>query len=198
MPCLSRTGLEGRLEAVQINSPISDKCSYGTLTRDNRSVLVTYGNLYPRQVCLVRFDLQDSTGNGNRWPIGNVVTTSIPDCFRGLNPQEYVLVGLWEERMEKVARWPVVKEVNKYYDPGNMPIFCYFEDDSTPIRGRRMITPRRTIKLRGNYSEIIRKKLPYFHSYSRAVFCESPSQLEGLAEAIRENDLVPIEMKPLC
>src|SRR3989338_1649338 len=141
--------LAGRLERVYIGLSISANAAVGLL--GDRPVYVAHGNRYEGRDCLVRFDLRqrnsdDALNERAIRPIGNFITTDIPNGFSGLSRDKYVFTALWEERMEKQDFFPTMSEVNMYFDPGKAGGIPFFSHVINGVLGA-LLTPNGPIKI---------------------------------------------------
>ena len=184
--------LRGRLEHVYIEKNISDKVSIGYF--QGTTVVINNGTRCIGDDCLARFDLYPK--NPEMDPIGNFITSHIPPHFEGLNNFEYILLGLWGSYMKKVRWSPTLKEINIYYDPGDMFISYYLAQDSSTKKGRIKIMPDSQIPLHMTIPYIIKRGFNNARC-SRVIITESKESLEKLISEITEVELVPILMEPI-
>jgi hypothetical protein len=203
----TRNNLKGKLVKVNIERQISSRCALGNL--NGTCVLVNNAVPYVGQECLVKFDIitrDNYLGNivkaGD--PFGNFITSNIPDSFpeKGLNPEQYILTGLWKQRMRKKGRYPTLNtEISRYFYPGDTIWVVYLTDYSTRRKGRVSITSnkdnRKVIRLERSIKELIELNLPYSDRFSRVILSESRSQLERITQEAEEKGLTAIQMKQL-
>lgn len=186
--------LNGRLEVVKIEEPLSapDNCNYAELFPDKKKVTVRNALSYEGRSCLVRFDLQD--GLHRPEPEGYFISSVVPLSFEGLAPEQYVLVGLWEEKSSKSI--PTLQRAEQLYRPGNMPFFRYFQNGFSQKQGVHTIDKLKIVReLKASIPRFIRRIDP--QRASRVFIIESEIDLERIIVAAKNQNLSPIMMEPL-
>ena len=187
--------LNGRLEVVKIEKPLFtiDNCNYGGLLRDERRVTVRNAIAYEGHPCLVRFDLRD--GLHRPEPEGYFISSVVPPSFEGLAPEQYVLVGLWDQA-HSLADIPTLHEIEQVYRPSNMPLLYYFQRGFSQKRGKYIINNQKiTFEPRSSLSSCIRDVNPQ-HAV-RVFVVESEIDLEKMIVITKNQNLHPIIMEPL-
>ena len=182
--------LAGRLEKVFITAKSSASCAYGLLdNKEDQTVLVSNGQLYLGKECIVKFDLADSYKEG--LPArGNFITSKIPEDFISMNKNRYVLTGLWK-RPDMPSS---LKEINEFYNPGNIGIALYFPDDlgvyAIGIKGASLLAVQDI-----NYA-INNDMLPNPLFCSRVIIFEKERDLKNAKSLFLAQDLITVEMEP--
>ncbi len=129
---------------------------------------------------------------------GNFITSVAPDNFASLYPEEYILCGAWDKQYQ-AGEFPTLREINKLFDPGSIPVVLMLEADSTDKKGRYVIVHKvegdrrywRTESLR----ECIYKVLPKPKRATRVILTEN--QLFEVVYAIMREKIKPIVMESL-
>jgi len=189
-----KRNLAGRVEKVTITKNISNNGAIGIF--ENDYVYVTYGGSCQGRSCLVRFDLLQT----RKTIITNFLAT-LCEGERGysLALDKYILVGLWTEDMRKQEAVPKMYEIEKYFNPGRKG-WCYFLiENSTNTKGRYFVARYSKARRAHNHtiSRIIRKYLPNPYASCRLIIVEGSEQLDRVKEAIKNQNLVPIELETL-
>ncbi|MBS3080793.1 hypothetical protein J4221_04945 [Candidatus Pacearchaeota archaeon] len=184
--------LAGRVEKVTITNQTSNNRAIGIF--ENNYVYVTYGGAYEGKSCLVRFDLRQK----RKTILTNFLAT-LCEGERGysLALDEYILVGLWTEDMRKQEAVPKMYEIEKYFNPGRKS-WCYFlRENSTNNKGRYFVAKYSKTRRAHNHtiSRIIRKYLPNPYASCRLIIVEGSEQLDRVKEAIKSQNLIPIELE---
>ncbi len=183
--------LAGRIEKADIEQQIRSNLAVGLIHGYDTKVFVHYAPA--KSSCLIRvhFDFRDT-------PVGSFITSDVPDNFQSLGPQEYILLALWENRMQE-RQYPTLNEINRYYDPGNMSNAAYIGPGTRENPGRKMITPTSIYSIgRGGLSNIVRTKLPDPMRASRVVIIETPQFMQNFKDAVEREGLVAIVMEPIA
>lgn len=185
--------MRGRLEAVHIEDRISEKCAVGRL--GDEKIFVTNGVDHVGKDCIVKFDLLPDPAE--RVSISNFITSIVPEGFSGLAPSQYILVGKWEHRMEKYGGVPSLKEIDQYFNPGDVKDVYYLRD-FMPYRsgGLLKIDSSGRFGRHATISAVIRKYMSDPDVYAR-VFISEENKLKNVLGRINEFGLVPILMEPL-
>ncbi len=188
--------LNGRLEVVKINEPLSatDNCNYGELLRDKRAVTIHNALSYEGRSCLVRFDLR--AGLYHQEPEGYFISSIVPPSFEGLAAEQYVLLGLWEKAYS-TADIPTMQEIEQVYKPGNTPFLWYLKKGFSRHQGRYLIT-NGEITLESEPSNIartMRRTDP--QRASRVFVVESETDLEKIIAIVRGQNISLMIMEPL-
>ncbi len=193
MTFIKTTSLEGRLESIFVQGRHSVNYAYGQGGRMHDVVLISHGNHFSRQQCLVRFEREQLSD----LPIGYFITTQVPPQFRGLSKEQYILYALWEPTMKKAGEYPRLDEIKEYFNPGHVTALAYCKKDADKKHRRVMITPNGMSCPLRNYDVIVRKELPEPWRSARLIIVEDASQLEKVNHIITEHHLIPIKMEPL-
>ncbi|MBI2572557.1 hypothetical protein HYV86_01745 [Candidatus Woesearchaeota archaeon] len=119
------------------------------------------------------------------------------NCFSNLRSEQYVLVGLWEADMQKAERYPTHKEVEQYFEPGEMQWLLYIkQDNQEDDRGRTVSLKNHSRFLRGTWRKMIRDYLPDAQRAARVVIAETMADVEKCRNAARDLGLESIMMEP--
>lgn len=113
-----------------------------------------------------------------------------------MNNEEYVLIGKWEEDMEKKNSIPTLFEIRKYFSPGKMIMVPYFRDGSSNSHGRAIVGGGGHYFQRNSINRFVKRVVEH-NPGSRLVVVESDEDLEKVIESVREKGLVPILMERL-
>ncbi len=190
------SSLEGKLEAVKfkryVDKNVIEAIFKGTLYYihgpQNHNSL--------RDSFLVRFSHKKE--NKKNVVSANFVTSAVPIDFQGLSNNDYILLGLWKEYMEKEGGVPNIQEVDKYYDPRGILLIYYLTKNSAYNKGRYKIWNDGKIEPRKQtFSYIVRRGFFDNPRYARVVISESMDQLQTLSKISYKNKIVPILMEPI-
>ncbi len=188
--------LRGRIEKVYIEGAIRDDLAHGIL--NGTSVIVSNVGSYVKQECLVRFDASTNTRPGR--PIGNFITSHVPEDFRGLSPKEYVLCGLWTYEMSQRQRdnFPSMDEFFEYYSPGNARVMFYIDYSVASRLGQAIITQRNCNRRKFTVTSLFKQEFPKLGNSSRiVVVAPGHKGLERLVSSVKANNAVPILMEAM-
>ncbi|MBI2134364.1 hypothetical protein HYU09_00090 [Candidatus Woesearchaeota archaeon] len=210
--------LHGRIELVNLNHLArGPNSAVGEVLRNSQRVLVTNGQHFIGQVCLVRFDLEHRIrhnpdveilhgedeaiffGQGHSddylYPLkANFISTEMPWGFEerikgGLSPEEFILYG----RM-KPGPIPSFEAINRHYDPGKIGVFVYIRGNGEN-RQIYIVSIDEVIPVATYVA--ISDLLPRPHRRSRLVVVDSKKGIKALREEIIDKDIVPVRMEPL-
>lgn len=184
--------LEGRLEKVYIKHPGNGISGFANYKGER--VLISHGKNYARKECIIKFDLRQPKTDSIT---ANFITARIPRNFRSLEKEEYILLGIWHNYMEKEGEYPTLHEINKYYDPGQMLWALFIEKNTLNSEGGIKITSKGKRKI-GFDLYNIKRYLPYPYSGSRVVLTENEKTMKKMYAIIINSDLQPIVMEPLA
>lgn len=176
--------LKGMLDIALIKSRYTNGISRGVYNGQN--ILVTNGTQHITENCIVRFGYK--TNNVS------FITSQVPDNFTVLPANKYVLLGIWEKYMQKSNKYPTLNEINKYYDPHDMPQAIFLTEAKWD---RAAIQPKGVWNIGKDYSTIIAKKLPNPHRSSRIIICETKEQILEVNQELVNQDLIGIVMEAL-
>ncbi|MFH1209309.1 MAG: hypothetical protein V1663_00775 [archaeon] len=154
---------------------------------------------------LVRFSLDQRGAK----PIGNFITSRF-DGDLSLNYDNYILLGMWEERMRVPERYPNLGEISNYYDPGDMSIVLYIKNTGR-IESKKylgvVITPTadyfRSFKFNFNFLIAHGIQNPDQQTLlqnpkraSRLIIMPPSDRIDDLEAKIRGLKVSPIRMEP--
>ncbi len=195
--------LGGRLEEVLILHSLSDKSSTAVGIRthgrgryrvddrfDDSFVVVTHGAAHVGKRCLVKFD----TGNNNftlgrdMYPLTNFVTSTFHPFFGGLSLHEYVLIGIWSDTMDCKDTYPALTEINKYYDPGEIPRVILHNGTSRC----KIVTPSTILN-----DKSLSNTLFQYHKGKARVILTYSSHQQDVFQRVLSLGLTPILMEPI-
>ncbi len=198
MKTIAKEDLRGRIEKVYIDTEVnpSQECAIGVLNR--AEVLVTNGAKYVGKDCLVKFDINLNPDYDDRIPIGNVITSNIPDHFKGISQDKYILYGLWTPDMKKVGDVPTIEEITAYYNPGDAPFMFYLKKDSKAAKGRFLIKSSGAFPFHITVRKLVTKGWRTPENLAKVVIAESEKQLkEQVSKEVYYHGMTPIWMEAL-
>lgn len=188
--------LNGRLELVTIGDSFLGNrlCNYGNLLADGRVVVFhNTPSAYQRSPCLVRFDLRDGLRSSD--PVGYFISSIIPPDFKGLAPEHYALLGLWE-KAHLPGHPPTINEVEQVYRPGNTPFLHYIQSGSSCEQGGYAISVKGVWRAEQTTpARFMRLTDP--QRASRVILAQKREDLETVAATARSMGLFPVSMEPL-
>lgn len=189
----SQKKLAGRVEKVTIIDRTTKNGAIGIF--DNNEVYVANGRNYRGKSCLVRFDLKQK----RKTIATNFLTSKLEKGIEySLAPEQYILLGLWTEDMKKQDTIPKMYEIEYYFNPGRKDWCYYLTKNSTITEGRYYVPKYSDPKKNGvTITRIITKKLPNPYQSCRLIIVEGIGQLDIFKEAIKNQNLVPIELERL-
>ncbi len=183
------TDLYGIIDVMAITGALNNLCADG-ISR-NREVRVACANDYIGKKCLARFDdIKDDA-----IPTARFITGQVPPNFTAKRQEEYVLVGLWSEKMGR--RPSSLEQINKYYDPGMLGFVVYIGDNYTKRQGLITIGKEGVVPHPGTSINQVIKILPDPESAVRLVLTESAKHLGKIITAIEHKRLMPIAMRAM-
>ena len=178
----------GRIEAAYIQQVYAGSPSIGIV--NGQEVKVNHAPTPEGESCLVRVNMRSTAQE----VYGHFITSQIPAGFNGLGLEQYALVALWEERMEKRLRYPTFDEINQYYHPGNLGQVYYFAADNS--KRRRVKIHKDRVDPQGkSYHTIVSRFIP--HGGVSLLMTKTTSLLEDICGAFRERGLTPVVMEAL-
>ncbi len=188
--------LEGRLEVVDHNRVFSPHLACAKL--GNTEVIIDPVPATPKERYVIRF--QQNNRQPEKPPLGSFITSQIPEDFKGLALDDYVLVGLWEKKMMHTRRGiPALYEIEQCYGVCGMEVVVYLEQGPKKAKGAKSnyeITPRETIYMAAPLDQTIRR-LPDPTHTPRVILAETEDILEEVTKALIEKSLVPVRMEAL-
>lgn len=188
--------LRGRVELVYVDKPVSPHCAHGLLQA--REVLVSGGQKYSGRDVLVRFDnVQDPNKS---LPIGDFLTSTPPQYFSPLAPDQYVLCALWKESMYRMSEAaPTFKELRAKYSFGHATNFLFIHEYSTQTTGRYQVNVNGEIHKisRNSLGHLVSHGLPNPHASSRLIVVEGKNTLDAVGMSLVERNLIPILLEPI-
>lgn len=191
--------LRGRLEIVRIRGVISPAAAVGRIAGACGDVVVQYGGKYVGRSVVARFELD--TKKWRKYPLAAVINPDVPDDFRPLSPEEYILFGLYEsDRLPELKNRgvPRLNDVRNCFDYLSLYKFFYSVEKSDKRGGRVLVTEDGARRVRGTYQRVIQKHLPPPRVSTRLMLSESEHELEKIARAIRDCSLYPMRVAPVC
>jgi len=189
--------LEGRIERVSI---ISKHPSYSAAWGEykERQYPIFNGKEYIGKDCVVRFSIKEY--RGCQW--GNIIAEDLT-IPTGLAPEEFILVGLWVPERDGFISQLTIHDINRLYDPGEIPWFIYCEKENSPNFGRWIVYSHENHKREATEEEPLllrrlrKQELPDPTRASRMILCESKHQLKQIEALMKEDGITPIRMEPL-
>ncbi|MEK6819239.1 MAG: hypothetical protein AABY10_04895 [Nanoarchaeota archaeon] len=184
--------LEGNVERAKI---VGLNLDYKPSAKVRGTVLaVNYPNARIGAECLVRVH---RTRKGDHHLLGGFLTRKVPQGFQSLDCQSHLLLGLWEEDMEKSGDYPTFKEINKYFQPGRIGTARYVKQDSSNTEGKAYINSR-TICTSSDLSfNSFVVGFPLTKTNSGLLLTESPDDLQRASEIAQKFRVVPIILERL-
>ncbi len=190
------SGLEGRLEVVEFKKYINKNVIEAVLKGVPYFIHGPQNHSHLGSRFLVRFNYKKK--NKKNIVSASFVTSAVPVDFQGLSNNDYILVGLWEDYMEKKGRVPNIQEVDKYYNPGDILFIYYLTINSIFKKGRYKIWNNGRVEpTKQTFSYIVRRGFFCDPRHNKVVISESMDQLQTLSKTSRENKIVPILMEPI-
>lgn len=191
-------GLEARLEAVEFVGFDKEAQRTTVRLRDlykyNKEFYVFNTPCYFKTF-LARFDSCFLLSKGE--PTANFVASYIPHDFRGLNPDEYLLYGMWIHKWKFAGEYPSLQEIASRFNPGQMNKIFYFKQNFGERKGKAVITAKEFIPINRSIREILKTLLPNPFVYSRVVIVESKSDVSSVKKQAERLNLAPIKMRSL-
>jgi hypothetical protein len=187
--------VRGQLDVVRINRVFERKRFalgdlYGT------SVCVTNGQSFYGQEILVKFDLKRKKEEDPR-PLGSFISTDIPGNFDTLKPGEYVLLAHWQGYMHKMGRHPTLNEINRYFDPSDMPRALYLGNPNTTEEGRTVIFPSESESVKGDIDTLLKKYFSRPLEGSTVILTEVDEEVERIKKIASSKGLIAVVMEAL-
>ena len=190
------TGLEGRLEQVRIVGLNSTNEAVGFVHAPgfNKKVIVRYAEPSIGKVCLVQFNLKNSSEDSP--PFASFISESIPlDFKRGLSSNEYFLYGGWRYNWEYSGEFPQIQEIRKHFGSEDMGSVVYCRKDSDNEKGRVVIREGSNLDLKKSYKEIVQERI-YQMPKGRVIILESMDAIFSVIKQGKRLGLIPIQMQP--
>ena len=182
----------GRLEKAHIFDINENGTPIGNI--NGSSIPVVDAGKYMNHVVLARL----KTRLGLRSTLSSFITSHIPKDFESLSPKDYMLLGLWDNDMEKRGRIPTFEEFYNYYSPGKTFNFLYLEDDSTCSKGRFQLVSNGTLLYKkGSIPKMIRAFNELNFLWPRVILTNSSRELTKVMDAVEQSGQVPILMERL-
>ena len=163
--------------------------AYG-IAADGTELMVYNGGKYLEKEVIVRKKLYK--------PGSNFITSRIPQSFRPLSNGQYILIGLWFEEMIKKRAVPNAREVNRYFDPGDLGIYRFLAEGNTNQYGRYSHCSRTETTANENTSlqHLFTRFKP--NKGSSVILLENALDLKIIAQETKIRNLNIILMEPLC
>ena len=182
----------GNLARVYIEGRSPENRALGIF--EGNKVVVNYGKNHIGEECLVRFDA-DSRVNINRL-MANYIRRAFQEDPKLIPFNQYVLLALWENRMEHTGRFPTIDEINRYYDPSDLQRAYLISEDPDVKKGDRVFIYWDESHIhKVSISQMIKRLT--INRRARMILTESTQRLESLANTIKELGLIPIVMEAL-
>jgi hypothetical protein len=191
------TGLEGRLEQVRIVGLNSAKEAAGFVHAPgfNKKVIVRHAEPYIGKVCLVQFNLKNSSEDSP--PFASFITESIPlDFKRGLSSKEYFLYGLWRENWKYDGEFPQIDEIRRHFGSEDMGSLMYCRKDSDDENGRYILRDGSSQKIEKSYRKIVEDRLCQIPK-GRVIILESTDAVFSVLKQAKRKGLVAVQMQPI-
>jgi len=183
---------KGKVCEVQLTALRNDNDALGYFGRT--SVYVRNGrqafeeNKYSS--CLVRFNFKSY---GDFIPATHFLTRDSSKVWRGslLSEKKYILLG---EFLEENNDIPTIKQLNKFYDPGNMPQVYFFNslNDYYDVDFLSGIA-----KSSMPISQLVRFDKEMQIGKTKAFIFRDRKDMDKISKISIENRLIPIVMEPL-
>ncbi len=145
---------------------------------------------------LVRADSRFNPKEGIKGPIHLVNFISEDISHSGLTASQYILYASWKTRMGDLVQESTLRDLNNWYDPGNLSFAFYIKDDSTSKNRGLIIRHNESEPFSGSFHGII-SDLPMPNVGARLIVSDSKHNLKIIRKIISEKSLVPVKMQPL-
>ena len=203
--------LFGRLELVELFEKFNGEFNKarGRIVRDpDKTVLVNNVGMNAGNRCLVKFSSDPRNHHGHfEVPLGSFITSTIldpEDAEKGFAYSDYVLFGFWSPRMTCPGRYPTCRDLNRYYDPGDMHRY-WFIPGHTPEREVFVMKNRfdeNSIRLNGlsdnGKLDIMLDKITHVdHRTSRVIVSDLMDPLMDYSRRVLGRGITPVYMDPV-
>jgi len=193
----------GRLEPLKISTVGDDGHGYAAATGpEGETQLIRALNVgpYENQTVLVRYSRELSPGTRfSRY--ANLISSAKSEMVKvgkGLAWGEYLLYGVWDPEWKMMGDVPTHAEVERHFQPADMPWLLYVLDDSTDREGRYTIYLRKTASPEHKTLEnSLKYALPRKPRFVKVVLGQSKVALEEVLETAIKLGMQPIEMESI-
>ena len=191
------TGLEGRLERVQIVGLNKSNKAVGFVHAPgfHKRVIVKYAESRVGKACLVQFNIKNPYEDFP--PFASFISENIPPNFkRGLSSSEYFLYGLWRYNWKYDGKFPKIQEIRTHFGSEDMGNVVYCRKDSDNEKGRFVLRDGSNLELKKSYREIVKERI-YQMPKGRVIILESMDAAFSVIKQAKNVGLFAVEMEPL-
>ena len=202
-------GYPGRIEAAKITGSCTDStgrvASRGTLISYDSDIIINGIDEPLETKCLVRIgSIQGKPDILNTYYLSH----EVPKNFNGLGPDDYILLGLWNQSMDAALRarssvapppFDPIKKIEIFYNPGDLRIVVRFDEmfmGNFTLFNDQEAGPYDPRQYNGRGIEVALNHLLSIPDNSKLALYKNQLQLKSLEDEVKLMGKVPVRMQP--